>query len=49
MNTGFRFGPHVEEARARRQPIVTLETVVTASNRPGRPIGPPLVKSSVLC
>ncbi|GBD09492.1 Pseudouridine-5'-phosphate glycosidase [Candidatus Thermoflexus japonica] len=34
MNARFRLGPHVEEARARRQPIVALETVVVAFGLP---------------
>ncbi|SNB62846.1 pseudouridine-5'-phosphate glycosidase [Thermoflexus hugenholtzii] len=33
-NAYFRFGPHVKEARARRQPIVALETVVVAFGLP---------------
>ncbi|HXF68619.1 MAG TPA: pseudouridine-5'-phosphate glycosidase [Thermoflexus sp.] len=33
----FRFGPHVEEARAQHQPIVALETVVIAFGLP-RPL-----------
>ncbi len=36
MNTYFRFPlrPHVEQARARHQPIVALETVVVAFGCP---------------
>ncbi|SNB62862.1 pseudouridine-5'-phosphate glycosidase [Thermoflexus hugenholtzii] len=56
MNAYFRFGPHVKEARARRQPIVALETVVVAFGLP-RPanlsivskILQPLVEPGALC
>ncbi len=37
MHPYFRLGPHIEEAQARRQPIVALETVVVAFGLP-RPI-----------
>ncbi len=34
MNADFRFGPHIEEARAGRRPMVALETVVIAFGLP---------------
>jgi len=34
MNAGFRFGAHVEAARAGRRPLVALETVVVAFGLP---------------